>query len=564
MYLRNALILLVLIVSYAHGQNSNISVTADISSVPLPTPPPVPANTTFRGRAFYEDDKTPVRRSVILFFNLEEKIESSTLTDEKGVFELKNVKAATYYPIVLAPGAINFFSSIDFSKINENERLAFADAAKSTSAFKADGKTDLEVEISVKRGGAISGKATYADGSPAIGSPVQVFRKVDGKLQPVISDFTRLFVAASLSNSSFQTDDKGMYRFAGLPAGEYYISVSEPAFHTKNSNVFPFRGPDYVMSLLFGGSSFLNTFFPNTIEIKDAQPLKVELGKERTDANITIPDWKLFNISGKIISAKDGKPVKARVYAVEKDPPIVKMPSPSYNSKSSRAYSQTDENGNWEFTNIPRGRYTILVEPLDENYENAVVRAAEAANAAANTAAAVVAETVANAANSAEVISNTASNRAVNTSNNNKIKTIPKQRYAKTSYEIIVENSDVENVSIKTELEAVIKGSAEFDVQSQLEGVVRLEIYNEANVIVGRETLYLYNSDKHLGKIWKQDFDINYLPKGKLKMKIIAASGNVVLKSATFNGLDLQQNSFEINAGQTLDNFKLIFGTKKP
>jgi hypothetical protein len=555
MYLRNALILLILIVSYAHGQISNVSNRADTSSPPLtvrtpaPIPAPLPAKTTIRGKAFYEDDKTPVRRSLIVFLKFRGNNQTTALTDEKGNFELENVEAGTYYPAALAPGAVNIFSKIDFSKIDEDEQSAFAGAINAIPEIVVDGNNDLDVEIPVKRGGAISGKVTYADGTPAIGCPIQIFRKVDGKLQPVISDMIRALWATSLTMIPFQTDDKGMYRFAGLPADEYYISVSEPAFHTKNSSAFPLRGPDYVMSFLFGGNTFLSTFFPNTVEIKDAQPIKIELDTEKSDADIKIPDWKLFNISGKVISAKDGKPVKARVYAVNATSQLLKLPS-SYPSRASSAYSQTDENGNWEFSNIPRGRYTVFVEPLDQSYRDAVMSGGTIANATNVTA---------TVTNSSRNMSNTASNQISGT-----IKVIPKPKYAKTSYDVVVENSDVENVSIKTDLEAVVKGTAEFEVRAPLDGRVRIETYNEAGVLVEKDILYLYDSDKYVGKIWKQNFIIDNLPKGKLKIKIFITGDNVYLKSATFNGIDLQQNSFAINAGQTLDNFKLIFGTKQP
>lgn len=559
MRLTNLIILLIFIVSYATGQNSNVSNRADAGGSPLPTPTIVPANTTVRGKVFYEDDKTPVRRSVILVFNFEDRSDSSTLTDEKGNFELKNVKAGSYYPLVLAPGAINFFSNIDFSKVNENEKTSFAEAAKSAPEFKANGTTDLNVEVPVKRGGSISGKVFYADGSPAIGCSIQIFRRLDGKLQPVISDFTRLYLTTALSTSSFQTDDRGMYRFAGLPDGEYFISVSESAFHTKNTKVSPFRVTlDYAMSLLFGGNSFLNTFYPNTIESKNAQPLKVEAGREITDANITIPDWKLFNVSGKVVSAKDGKPVKARVYAMETNSAIVKIPLPSYSSEPSKTAVQTDENGNWAFYNIPRGNYTILVDPVDENNQYLAMRAVNAAMAAAN--AVSNSTTVINTnRRTARASSNELANFAVNSNTG----IIPKPRYAKISYDVVVANSDVENISIKADPEAVIKGTADFDVQTELNGAVIIQILNEMNVPVGTKYLYLYDSSKYLGKIWKQNFTINSLPKGKLKMKIIISNDNISLKSATLNNIDLQQNVFEIGAGQTLDNFKLIFVAKK-
>ena len=75
------------------------------------------------------------------------------------------------------------------------------------------------VEIALQRAGVIAGQILDEDGRPLAGARVDalVSRMIDGR-------------TALVSIASAQTDDRGEFRLAGLPAGQFYVSAFDPAF----------------------------------------------------------------------------------------------------------------------------------------------------------------------------------------------------------------------------------------------------------------------------------------------------------------------------------------------
>ncbi len=548
MSIKTLLAIIIFSLSYSYAQNTNT--TANIAKDPapimnkaanvyvnrpkeLPTPTPIPSNTTIRGKVFYEDDGKPVRRSVVVFFKLKGGGEPQTLTDENGNFEIKNIQAGSYFPMAFSAGIVNLFSSLDFEKLDgpQNEREVFVDASRGFQEVIADGKTNLEIKLPVKRGGAIGGKVTYSDGTPAIGRPIQLLRKVNGKLQPVISDFFCLAqLNTSNSASCYQTDDRGMYRFTGLPAGEYFIRVSEPTFHGGKFSRY-IGGPNSAMAMMFGVGTFLNTYYPDTIDSEQAKSVKIELGKEQKDVNVTIPEWKLYKISGKVVSSKDGKPVKARVYISQKNNVLTAISFP--NSDSFRPAAETDENGNWIFKEIPRGQYTIQIEPIN----------ADSYNYASNTY-----NTVSNAANYA--------------SNTKRTQPSP-PLYANMMQDVTVENSDVENVEIKAYLSAKIMGNVVVSTKTRIENGIKIEVFNESNKKIAQTTVYAYEFNENpTNNQFINRFEVDKLPKGKIKLAVTLRDSDLIVKSVAVNGVDLLKDFVELKEGQILMNVKIVLEKK--
>jgi hypothetical protein len=165
----------------------------------LPPPPaPLQGKSVVRGKVVYDDTGRPVRYANVFLMNENGHPGKSGLTDKDGAFEIKGVSEGTYYATVNAPGLITpFGQSGDMfeAEIKRQVNPELISSLKDFSpAIKVDGKGETTVEVRAKRGGAINGKITYADGDPAVNVGLTIWRKKDGK-------FSR--VTTSLSVSAF-------------------------------------------------------------------------------------------------------------------------------------------------------------------------------------------------------------------------------------------------------------------------------------------------------------------------------------------------------------------------
>ena len=186
-------------------------------------PTPEPPKSTIRGRVFYEDTGRAVKRTSIMLMGKGGGRELSGLTDNNGVFEIKDVVAGTYYAFVNAPGVVSPLAYADISKQKEG----MDEAVEGFPPIIVNGISDLDVQIPARRGGAISGRIMYADGDAAVGVKVEILRKVKEKFITVIPNFSSIIsMMMGGGGGGFQTDDRGVYRFAGLPNGEYIVKVT--------------------------------------------------------------------------------------------------------------------------------------------------------------------------------------------------------------------------------------------------------------------------------------------------------------------------------------------------
>jgi hypothetical protein len=93
-----------------------------------------------------------------------------------------------------------------------------------------------------------------------------------------------------------RTDDSGVYRFYGLPAGRYLVNVGASA-----------KGPQL---LRLSSSNLSKTFHPNVTRQSEAKVIEVSEGSEATGADIVVGEAeKTYSIYGRVISADSGLPV---------------------------------------------------------------------------------------------------------------------------------------------------------------------------------------------------------------------------------------------------------------
>lgn len=499
---------------------SNTAVIVNSARIGNYRPTPEPPKSTVRGRVFYEDTGRVVKRASIMLLTKDSgRRELSGLTDGSGNFQIKDVPAGTYYAFVNAPGVV---SPLAYADISKPRMEGFGDAAEGFQPIITNGVSDIDVQISARRGGAISGRVMYSDGDAAVGVKVEILRKVKDRFLPVIPNFSSVLALMGGGGGSFQTDDRGVYRFSGLPAGEYIVKVTENASHseTKVRSYSPFDD-----SMFGGGYSLLTMYYPDVFKTDKAQIINVTLGQEQPEIIVTIPDRDLYGIGGKVVAAKDKSPIKnAKIY-LKKD---VDNTFSIFDELSKRQQSGvTDEQGNWSFKEIPKGNYKLVVEPPDmPHYED---------------------DGYMTNSNSGYM-----GNRAVSNSQN-------KPKFAKKIQEITIEDKSLLEIVVELGYGATVSGTVATENSQVMPSTVSITASKGDDQITSSTTIYnSFEKENQKPQKLDHDFKLEGVAEGKTDFRVSLNDDDFYVKSIMLNGTDLIANQLELKEGENLRNVQVL------
>jgi hypothetical protein len=188
--------------------------------------------------------------------------------DENGRFSFTSVAAGNYSISAVAPGYV------------PPEKTDFGGRKLSV----ADGENVENTDLEIKRGGVISGRIIDSQGHPVIEEPVTLKELGENSFLQFAPNF-----------DMFRTDDRGVYRIYGLPAGRYLVSVGhEPS------------GQSIAKSRTF----YPRVFYPDASSESAAKVIEVSEGSEANNIDITLSDPKeARDVSGRVVDADTGKPV---------------------------------------------------------------------------------------------------------------------------------------------------------------------------------------------------------------------------------------------------------------
>ena len=298
-----------------------------------------------KGRAVYEDTGQPAPRQRVQLVAIEmlanrrgPKRIPTTMTDANGEFIFRHAGAGEYY--VVTHPVDEHVPSAESAPFPLQSGDPVADAAR-IKQYKKDfpritvnAESPVEINLRVKNPhfGSISGRIASANGGAVAGAMVHAMKTGE-----------RGFGASTI------TDENGVYRFRGLPAGEYKVSADPPR---KRSGA---DGPESFSGVL--GS----TYFPSTIDSRTSPPVVVSPDREVSDINITLAERSLHSVAGTVRDEGDGHPLAgARVRLNKKD-----GDQPGIEAAMSSYFSKTDAQGRWFLNNLPDGVYTIDVRPTE-------------------------------------------------------------------------------------------------------------------------------------------------------------------------------------------------------
>jgi protocatechuate 3,4-dioxygenase beta subunit len=298
-----------------------------------------PKKALVRGRVVYEDTRRPLRRVEVMIYDPANKSRGNRLmtwTNGRGEFQLKDVPAGKYFVMVTAPGIIR------------SDQFDPEAAQGDLTSITVDGNSQSDVVVRVKRGGAVSGKVTYADGDPVINAAIRVLRKKDTKWIPVY--------VGGRSTDRVLTDERGVFRISGLLPGEYLFGAAEEKLGIELT-----ARDDPEGGRLLNRALQPATYYDGATSLSSATVLRVESGDEQTGINITLVERPVHSISGVISLKGENLPVaRARIGLHRKDEELAR------GSDLEVPVVNTDDEGRFAFDEVYEGAYTITVTPPQE------------------------------------------------------------------------------------------------------------------------------------------------------------------------------------------------------
>jgi hypothetical protein len=201
-----------------------------------------------------------------------------TTSDRDGNFKFEKVPMDNYLLAAVVPGSVNPTEA--GKSISEQGKPLTVE----------DGEAISGIEISLKRGAVITGRVTDASNQPLIEAFVQI-RKVDNPKSDSLFD--------THQPAMHLTNDQGIYRFYGLPAGRYKVSVGQRERYAHINGQ--------------GSNVYLETFHPDETDQTRASIIELGAGEEVNGVDIKLGrKLKAYTASGRIIEAGTDKPVAGK------------------------------------------------------------------------------------------------------------------------------------------------------------------------------------------------------------------------------------------------------------
>ena len=229
-------------------------------------------------------------------------------TDEDGNYRIKNVPPGTYEVIPATP--------------------AYVATEGRKPVIVGTNETVENIDIALARGGVITGRVTDADGNPVIQETVY--------LNVVTTTHTLSY------SRNIRTDDRGIYRAYGVPAGKY--------------TVFAGRDTNSSVGGRQGGGGYERTYHPSTVDPAAATVIDVSEGSEAANVDITLggPTRK-YSARGRIIDSETNQPVPKTSVGLQV--------FWQHGSSTEGGIAESTKDGEFKVENLAPGKYAVYSQP---------------------------------------------------------------------------------------------------------------------------------------------------------------------------------------------------------
>ncbi len=259
-----------------------------------------------------------------------------TKTDQSGRFQFKSLKAGNYVVAAMTPGYV----------IPSSNNVVH----RGRPVTVAEGESLDDLVFEIVRGAVITGRVTDASGEPVAEDPITLWRLND-------QGTPGIFELIGIPNRP-ATDDRGVYRIYGLPAGRYQVSVGQ------------IQREGVAVMMTTRRTFYPTTFHPDATSASQAKVVEVSEGDEAAGIDINIGRLrKTQDVFGRVVDADTGQPMAEKEVAYLRfigDPPRIS----GFGGKAQR----TDAQGAFHLPNLLPGKHSIYVSRTreDEHYSETV------------------------------------------------------------------------------------------------------------------------------------------------------------------------------------------------
>jgi hypothetical protein len=313
------------------------------------------------GRVFVAGEtKQPARRARVTLTNLARTSPGqTTTTDDSGAFAFRGLPAGRF--------ELQAFKN---AYLRASYGAARPDRA-GTPVIVKDGEAIANLEITIARGGVITGVVRDTRGRPAPGLHVRVLKL---GYNAVTGERT---LGAPGSGSAVLTDDRGEYRAYGLPPGGYLVLVAPPTSGRSNEGIRQLTSAEVRRALDAARSGpasasaarspnpsspppssvrvdYAPVFHPGATDIRAAAAVPLGVSEERTGVDIAVQLVPTAAIRGTITSTSGALPPSV-VVALVPGPQTEMLSGAGLRGVS----TQPRPDGTYVFNGVTPGTYTI-------------------------------------------------------------------------------------------------------------------------------------------------------------------------------------------------------------
>ena len=255
-------------------------------------------------------DGKPVSRARVTLSSAQLTQSRVTVSDESGAFAFADVTPGSYELLVMRTG---------YAAVLEGRTRGVP-----VRVLAGQGLTGVVLRVQPES--VIPGRLYDEDGSPLAGAEVEALslRASSGRQSLVPVSTTR-------------TDDRGEFRIAGLPAGQYFVIARDAAFARVRDAAGALRYPA--------------TFYPGGITAAGARPISVGAGEQASRIEFRVSLVKPARVSGLLRPPTRRPLLSGAVILVPRDGSILDtLPAEDV---------EITPDGRFTFRNVPPGAYQL-------------------------------------------------------------------------------------------------------------------------------------------------------------------------------------------------------------
>ncbi len=244
---------------------------------------------------------------------LGDMLQSTTVAGD-GTYLFNDVKPGTYYVHAMTKGYVDPLSEFSADELASTDPAVRKRVAAAATIVTVTGMDGAHADLRLERGGSISGRVLYDDGSPAVMWVVKT-------VKPAVAGEANPFAAMGLDPSDVDlagiqaastTDDLGYYRIAGLATGDYVVQArltTGAIQHASATHGLSMAGGAGGLGQMMGLK--LTVYSGDVVRQGDAKLITVKAGQNVADYNLTLPLRTLHALGGTVRAKSDGHAVNA-------------------------------------------------------------------------------------------------------------------------------------------------------------------------------------------------------------------------------------------------------------